>query len=1325
MKNMVLAMVAAVCAAALAQPRPDLVERVDKGELAEARVSWWGYDAADSTPFIQAALSSRARKVVFDRMEGPWYSLPLKVYGKTGFEISFERGAELVAKRGAFTNKVVELLLFQKVKDVRLSGYGASIRMWRCDYARAPYCWSEWRHAVSFRGAENVAVEGLRIEESGGDGIYLLDVRGCVIRDVICDRNYRQGISVISAENLLIENCTLSNTRGTPPAAGIDFEPNNMEESLVDCVMRNCTISGNEGAGIDMALVRLNGNSRDVSFRFENCRVLGNRHGLRLGTENPPLNALKGVLEMRNCLFDRSEMGVTLNENDDMPIKIKLDGCLLREAAADGSLVETPMDGKWLAKFFPQGAAAALPDIRHVGDRALDRSKVHDSCPGRMAAFSPLRIRHKGHFVFHAPKAGVARFTARQWRLGAKGQLSRRIVRVTDAAGRPVSRIDMATIGEKESPFEVKVPSAGFYFFDVGDSGALFSMLSADVPVALDMTDTHVDLNHCEGALYLPVPEGGAPFAIFVGGSYPGEFVSAAVSDPAGREVWRDDAVMRWRMFFSPKHPAAGVWKLSLARPPKGSFDDFKCEVAGVPSFLFLSPEKYWTSAPAAGTATQDGFWVRDRISRCPTAPIKRPPHNRDELLEPIEYYTDEFLSQISGEGVNGLWIPIQFRELAKTPFVPEDPLAQRRVERLRSIVSHCAEYGVKIWLFAIEPRSMADDDPVLRAHPDCAGPRSWDGRRVSCLSSPATTNYLALSAQSIFSRVPGLGGLICITSGERPTTCFSLVGACNESPTPCERCAARAPGELHEAIAKALVDGMRAANPEARLISWFYHPQPKPTRAEWVMDSLRRVPDGATLVYNFESGCERVQCGRKRCGGDYWLSVPGPAAPFRSVAAAGRAAGRSVGAKIQVSCSHEIATLPYVPVPGLLYRKYRAMRGENVSTVLQCWFFGGTPGLMNRAAGELSRCDFSEGEDEFLLRLARRDWGGDAPVVARLWRAFSDAYAEYPLSNMIQYYGPLHASCAWDLLPDIEMRSLARTWRPDDQSSGDMVGEALADFSLEDFLAQMDRMCGPLGSPEIATALAALDARHAGSAERRRDLGVMKAMRNLFIGGRDNFAFYLARREGIFASRIGHDNARALRETAKMHAVIDRAESLTKEMIPLCRDDVRLGYHPEAETRQFTAEKLERRLGRLAGSRARLREIESELKAGRPWPRSRRENDRQVWKAHRDNSGAVVIEGTAPDGPGEVEVRTYDLCGTRTATALTVAPDADGRFRVVLPREENPRMRPEWIVVRRGRDFNNGGTRWIWPKRPEFHEPRLNQLRLTGDNFARLEIVD
>ena len=37
------------------------------------------------------------------------------------------------------------------------------------------------------------------------------------IRDVLCDNHYRQGISVISVDGLLVENSAFNNTWGTPP----------------------------------------------------------------------------------------------------------------------------------------------------------------------------------------------------------------------------------------------------------------------------------------------------------------------------------------------------------------------------------------------------------------------------------------------------------------------------------------------------------------------------------------------------------------------------------------------------------------------------------------------------------------------------------------------------------------------------------------------------------------------------------------------------------------------------------------------------------------------------------------------------------------------------------------------------------------------------------------------------------------------------------------------------------------------------------------------------------------------------------------------------
>ena len=47
--------------------------------------------------------------------------------------------------------------------------------------------------------------------------------RDIVIRDVVADQNHRQGISVISAVGLLVENSTFSGTNGTAPMAGQSF----------------------------------------------------------------------------------------------------------------------------------------------------------------------------------------------------------------------------------------------------------------------------------------------------------------------------------------------------------------------------------------------------------------------------------------------------------------------------------------------------------------------------------------------------------------------------------------------------------------------------------------------------------------------------------------------------------------------------------------------------------------------------------------------------------------------------------------------------------------------------------------------------------------------------------------------------------------------------------------------------------------------------------------------------------------------------------------------------------------------------------------------
>ena len=143
----------------------------------EVRVSRdFGFDAADSTRFLQAALSSGASKVVVDLQPSDWIVTSLT--GAPNQKVVFERGVVVRAKPGEFKAVKCCLLSYVGATNVVLSGYGAALRMARADYDRPPYAKSEHRHALNIRGGRDIRIEGLEIAESGGDGVYIAPFRG-------------------------------------------------------------------------------------------------------------------------------------------------------------------------------------------------------------------------------------------------------------------------------------------------------------------------------------------------------------------------------------------------------------------------------------------------------------------------------------------------------------------------------------------------------------------------------------------------------------------------------------------------------------------------------------------------------------------------------------------------------------------------------------------------------------------------------------------------------------------------------------------------------------------------------------------------------------------------------------------------------------------------------------------------------------------------------------------------------------------------------------------------------------------------------------------
>jgi hypothetical protein len=290
------------------------IQEVMDGTRTEANAAWWGFNEIDSTNALQRAIKSKATKIVVPNTGKPWVVEPIVL--ESNKEITFEEGVVIEAKTGSFLKKTDALFRAVNKKNIILNGYGAEFIMRKQDYTHPPYEKSEWRHCISIQGCQTIKIFGLRVVKSGGDGIFidrgsgkdgLANSDDILIKDVTCDQNYRQGISIISASNLLIEDCTFQYTDGTWPKDGIDFEPDHSDEILSNCKIQKCTFSYNSGTGITINISRLDKNSRPIGIEITDCKVSKNKQGpIRIRGKNPKteIGGGSGKISIKNCDLD-------------------------------------------------------------------------------------------------------------------------------------------------------------------------------------------------------------------------------------------------------------------------------------------------------------------------------------------------------------------------------------------------------------------------------------------------------------------------------------------------------------------------------------------------------------------------------------------------------------------------------------------------------------------------------------------------------------------------------------------------------------------------------------------------------------------------------------------------------------------------------------------------------------------------------------------------------------------------------------------------------------------------------------------------------------
>ena len=248
----------------------------------------WADQLSDDTTSLQQALDSGASTITVPATGLRTVYETLLVRDDT--TLILEPGVVIHAAPDEFHGIFDSLMEVHEVRNVTIHGNGATMRMRREDYDSTDYQQSEWRHTLSIQGAENIEVVGLKAAGSGGDGIYVgatwddrrVPCRNVTLRGCHAEDNYRNGIGIVSVENLLVEDCLITGTSGTAPQAGLLIEPSDLGDRLINILVRNCRVESNSGTGFMTNLSRLKGRSEPVDVAIEDCLVDGTiQPGLR------------------------------------------------------------------------------------------------------------------------------------------------------------------------------------------------------------------------------------------------------------------------------------------------------------------------------------------------------------------------------------------------------------------------------------------------------------------------------------------------------------------------------------------------------------------------------------------------------------------------------------------------------------------------------------------------------------------------------------------------------------------------------------------------------------------------------------------------------------------------------------------------------------------------------------------------------------------------------------------------------------------------------------------------------------------------------------
>lgn len=577
-----------------------------------------------------------------------------------------------------------------------------------------------------------------------------------------------------------------------------------------------------------------------------------------------------------------------------------------------------------------------------------------------------------------------------------------------------------------------------------------------------------------------------------------------------------------------------------------------------------------------------------------------------DEVLESAHVYTDEVLRSIRDEGFDGIWLRGCLYDLMESRVLPElnRPRVDERRRLLRQLIERGRANGVGVWLFFNEPMAIPADDPIWGKYPELRGVSHWEYRRKGegdflaagdihalekaemvslCVSSSLGRNFFEEATAGVLENLPGLAGVILITASEMHSHCWSHhtclptgdpFRPVNEQELSCPRCRERGAASVVLEVLDTWKKAAARLSVPCRVMAWnwswsMWYPDPQP-------EIVGHLPEGVELLLDCERGGLKMWQGREILVDEYSIGYAGPSERFCKTR---RAAGsRPIHAKLQINTTHEIASVPNLPLIPNLFQKWSGLRRERVAGVMGSWNFACDATLNTQAFKCFNEQAWTDAPS-FMQAVAASYFGDvDFEAIGRAWEGFCAAFQSYPFSIPLVYLGLVNYAPAYPLSLTYHARPMGFSHLYQEQW-GDRLEDTFDDWSLDEVTAAWgltakgwEQAMIPYRQALKPTAPNPLHERH-----RREELSCAEMIGCHLASTYNAYRFHAWRlatmkRQGLEApcTLEADDTARAIWHDDAGHV---------RRALQCMEADPRLGYHGEAHTHLFTADSLRRKL--------------------------------------------------------------------------------------------------------------------------------------------------